>query len=611
MTSIRKMLALLTAGALGLAGLTFASSPAGAQEFFVGGSSAMWQTNVLGALASMTTVTKVYRLCATGPKMGTSGTNSCAGGAGLPVAGGVNGNPTSQLQNFIVIEGQMRNCGGSCAVGTSTTTPSATLGTPSGGFARIYISANGSDQAVLCTSSPKQPTGFLGIDGADGILGTSDDPGNGNAMGVNGPSNGVGIPTQWPGQSTPCNGDNGQGLTYDLSCLTRAPLVTCSTGITSLIALLPAASQPTNSSAGNEFCVVDADANDDGVIGNPISPVNPQLAGRPLHFTDIASTETSNLALNCTYGLSDVPPVNFQDNSLNSLKMDTQTSVGAIIFKIAVSSDVRPSGLTFAGDSANKISLAMPQLQGVFGTANGASDACSWKDVGAQVTDDAAAKINVCFREDGSGTRETFRNEFMLRKNAQHPMGVTAGTNACDQIDEGGTTDTNTVKNYVLANGSGNETNCLEGIGVGSGLTGRVGYVNASTRDSTAAPNKRFYGMPIFGIDPDAVSTLQLQNFVKCGQYPFWGPEQGGHGAAADPGGFIAMLQNALLTVPLWNDSNAKDFISAGNGTDGTAFSKTDVAGQYFVQFQSATCDSDIPVTTDGTGKFVTLPPGN
>jgi len=117
--------------------------------------------------------------------------------------------------------------------------------------------------------------------------------------------------------------------------------------------------------------------------------------------------------------------------------------------------------------------------------------------------------------------------------------------------------------------------------------------------------------VPIFGIDPDANTAAQLQNLVKCGQYPFWGPETGGHGAAADPGGFIAMQQNALLTTTLWSATNGPDFISAGNGTNGIAITKSDAAGQYSVQFQSATCDTDIPVTTDGTGKFLTLAPGN
>jgi hypothetical protein len=571
MMFIRKMLALSAACALGLAGLAFAPSLATAQEFRSGGSSASFQTQVLAALASMTSVSKVYRLCATGNKMGT--TNACAGAAGLPVSA-----PISQLQNFIVIEGTMRNCGASCSV--------SNLGTPSGGSARYYISANGSDQGVLCTSTPKHATGFLGISGSDGILGDSDDPGNGNAMGVNGPGNGVGIPTQWPGQS---GGPSGAGPTYDLTTLPRAALELCSTGLSTFVGLLPAASQPTTAGAV-ELCVVDIDANDDGQIGFPTSP-SPLLTGRPGGWGTIGATETSNRAENCTYGLADVPPQDFADASLNSLTMDHQTAIGAQIFKLVADSNVRPSGSFFGSDSANKISLNLPQIQGIFGQANGGTDACSWKDVGGQVIGDATAKITVCFREDGSGTRETFRNTFMVQKNGEHAMGATAGTQACDQIVEGGASDVITNKTFVLSNGSGNETNCVAGTGIGTGLTGRIGYINASSKSATNA----FYSVPVFGLDPDAYTADQLQNLVKCGNYPFWGPSTAGVGAAVDPGSFVNAQQHALSNVTVFNTSNSPDFIPAGDGTTGLAFIKNRTSGEYFTQFQSANCDSNVP----------------
>jgi len=593
MMFIRKMLAVSTVGALGLAGLVFAPSPSGAQEFYTGGSTALFQTQVLSALASMSNVSKVYRGCATGNKMGTS--NACAGTAGLPV-----GAPISQLQNFMVIEGTMRNCGTSCS--------STNFGTPSGGFGRYYISANGSDQGSLCANSASHgTTGFLGIAGADGKLCTTDDPGvsvsgctAGTSCGVCGTGNGVGIPTTWPGQS---GGPSGAGPTFDLSTLTQAALVSCTgaTGLTGFINLLPAANQPTTTGL-TEFCVVDIDANDDGQVGFPVSP-DPQLTGRALNFTTIGATETSNLALQCTLGLSDVPPDDFADASLNSITMSNQTTVGAQIFKVVASSNVRPSGLQFASDSTNKIALNLPQLQGLFGGANSGTDACSWKDAGGQVVGDAAGKITVCFREDGSGTRETYRNTWMLEKNGQHPMGTTAGTFGCDQADEGGTTDTLTTKNFVLSNGSGNMANCMEATGVGTGFNGQIGYLNASTQDtSKTSGSRRFYSVVLNGIDIDAYEqsaggAASVQNLVKCGQYPFWGVETAGTGGQVDPSSFVQAQENALGSTTLWNTTNNPDYLPAGNGTNGIAYIKNRVSAQYFVQFQSSNCDSNVPLT--------------
>jgi ABC-type phosphate transport system substrate-binding protein len=604
MRSIRNILALLTVGALGLA---LAPFPAGAQEFYAGGSTALFNTQVLAALASMSSVSKVYRLCGTGNSMGT--TNACAGTAGLPV-----GAPISSLQNFMVIEGTMRNCGSSCN--------STNLGTPTGGSGRYYISANGSDQGVLCSSAPKQKTGFLGIAGNDGVLCTTDDPGvsangctPGTSCGICGTGNGAGIPVTWPGQS---GGPSGAGPTFDLSSLTQAALVSCTgaTGVATFISQLPASQQPTTTSL-TEWCVVDIDANDDGQIG--LGTPDPLLVGRPVgSFSTIGTAETSNLALNCTLGASDVGPQDFNDASLNSLSMDHQKTVGGQIFKIVASANVRPSGSFYGSDSQNKISLAMPQLQGLFGGANGGTDACSWTDVGGQVTGSGGTNpITVCFREDGSGTRETFRNTFMLQKNGQHTMGVTAGTFGCDQEDEGGTTDTLTNKVFVLSNGSGNVVNCMNATLAGSSsTTGRLGYLNASSQDTSqaAGSGKRRWGSVVLnGIDIDAYEqntsggtsgAAKVQNLVKCGAYPFWGTETVGNGAAVDPGSFIPAQENALSSVSIFNDTNSPDYLPAGNpvAANGIANTKTRVSAQYFVQWQSANCDSNLPLAPLGPG---------
>src|SRR5262249_27431536 len=140
---------------------------------------------------------------------------------------------------------------------------------------------------------------------------------------------------------------------------------------------------------------------------------------------------------------------------------------------------------------------------------------CNWKAVGGAVLGDVDNKIKVCFREDGSGTRETFRNTWMLTPQGQHPMGTTNGTFSCEARDESPGTSTTVNKTFQVNTTGGDEGSCV------AGTIGSVGYVNASRT------NANYYSPVVFGVDPQ---TADLRNLVKCGQYPYWGPLTGGTG---------------------------------------------------------------------------------
>jgi hypothetical protein len=546
MTKLQTLLAFAAAGILGGFALAAAPHAAQAQEFRTGGCTGCFTTQMFAAVSEFASISKVYRLCGTGNKMGTS--NACAGAAGLP-----NGalTPNSLLQDFVVIEGTLKNCGTSCG-----TVGAAGLGVNGGGFARYYVSANGSSFGVQCANtSTKSNIGFLGIFGSDQTPGGGDDPGDGTGA--------VGIPAQWP---------SGDGPTYDLSTLPRAALVACDTKVNSTFVMkVDPAVAPTWGAAGSEFCVVDIDANNNGTIDT-------KETGQTPGFTTIGALETSDLNQACTAGYSDLPPADFEDPSLNSLTYDQQKSTGAQIFKI-----VANNGVSALSDPTKKIQLQMPQLEGVFGGTSTGTDACSWADVGGQVSGDATGKLTICYREFGSGTRETFRNTFMLEAKGSHAQGIQVPpgtiTRNCLGLNQGGGT-TTTAKNFIQNNASGDEAACVAGTGTGTGFTGNIGYVNASRT------NPAWYAVPVFGVDPDAQTATQLRDMVRCGMYPYWGPLTGGRGAATDTSGFFTSHMNAMSNETVFNASLVPDYYPLGGSTDGVAFTKSLTAGAYRMKYK-------------------------
>jgi hypothetical protein len=582
MKSLKKVLAASAAWALGLAAISV--TPAGAAPWsgppapyaYYGGSTAVFNTQVFATLASLVSVEGVFRLCATGagtPTGNTCGLTAATGGLGAPIA--------SAQENFIVISGIFKN---------STTDPQG-LGIPGGGPGTAFISSNGSSYGVECTSAPytgaNSLLGTLGLFGKDNVPGTADDAGGVGVFAVNP----TGIPANWA-----AGGPNA-----------FAPLVSCpgGSGIAGLEAKLVAPFKPTDNTAANasEFCVLDYGTN-----------IQAEPAGQAQATYSISNngTATSNISLPCNLGVSDVPPADFANPLYNTLHMDGQVNIGAQIFKIIANTNVAPTGSFFAGDVANKIALQIGGLEGVFGGSNQAQDACSWDDVGGQVVGSPASgnvdhdAIEVCYREDGSGTRATFINTWDVTKYGTQDVGTpsnvpgTLVTQACSQFLQGaggGLANGGSTNKYFFGpnTSTGSEATCVLNATGGAGKGGGVGYVTASTKD-TANP-LRYYSVPVYGIDPDAYSAAQLQELVKCGEYPYWAPSTLGI-RATSPAATVPLTSAqslALQTVGIFTDTNSPDYIPAGDFQSGIALIKTRVNNIYNTQFQSLNCDANVP----------------
>jgi len=167
---------------------------------------------------------------------------------------------------------------------------------------------------------------------------------------------------------------------------------------------------------------------------------------------------------------------------------------------------------------------------------------------------------------------------------------------ACSQfIENGGGTLANggsTNKYFVGPNTStGSEATCVVNGTGGAGKGGAVGYVTASTKPAGV------YSVPVFGIDPDAYTSAQLQNLVKCGEYPYWAPSTLGIRATSPPATapLTAAQQTALSTVGIFTDTNSPDYIPAGDFQSGIALIKPRVNSPFNVQFQSLNCDAGPP----------------
>jgi hypothetical protein len=580
MRSLKKVLAASAACALGLAAVGVA--PAGAAPWsgppapysYYGGSTAVWKTQVFATLASLVSVEGVFRLCATGagtPAGNTCGLTAATGGLGAPIA--------SAQENFIVISGIFKN---------STTDPNG-LGIPGGGAGTVFISSNGSSYGVECTSPPytgaNSLPGTLGLFGKDNVAGTADDAGGVGVFAVNP----TGIPANWA-----AGGPNA-----------FAPLVSCpgGSGIAGLEGALVAPFKPVDNTAANssEFCVLDYGTN-----------IQAEPGGQAQATYSISNngTATSNISLTCNLGISDVPPADFANPLFNVRVMDGQVNVGAQIFKIIANNNVAPTGSFFAGDVANKVALQIGGLEGLFGGSNQATDACAWDDVGGQVVGSPAAgnvdhdAIEVCYREDGSGTRATFINMYDVTKYGTADLGSpsnvpgTLVTQACSQFLEGGgganaNPPAGSTNKYFFGpnTSTGSETTCVTNATGGAGKGGGIGYVTASTTGAG------FYSVPVFGIDPDSYTAAQLQELVKCGEYPYWAPSTLGIRATSPPATapFTAAQSFALSLVGFFTDTNSPDYIPAGDFQSGIALIKPRVNSPFSVQFQSLNCDANIP----------------
>lgn len=538
---MKSMFALL---ALGLAVGT-----AEAQELRIAGGSGPFTTNSLAAFASLSDVSKVYRLCATG---GAIAPGTCAGAAAIGGRG--------SLLDWLVIEGTLKNCGSSC----STTN----LGRNGGGSVRIFVAAGGSGSALQAVSTTPGTVGFASIFGFNGVPGGGDDPGlDGNGA--------IGIPPGWPaaGATAPIN----------LGSLNRAALVQCSTGLRqTFVDTLPASIRPTWSvTPANELCIVEIDADGNGQINN-------FRAGAPLPRTQIAGggNETTNLPQNTDVASSPIPPSDFNDPAFSSLTLNQPVTAGLQILKLVVNKNVR------AQDDVNsKVHLGDPQIEGIFGGAS-FGNACSWQDVGGQVVGDPDGKITVVFRATSSAVRQVLRNTFLRNPAGSTPEGATAGTFPCENfVENGGGATVVTSKQFIQVGTNGQQIQAAGGEGLGAGTTGGISYVNASRSNSTT------YSVPIFGIDPDAQTLPGLRQLVKCGQYPFHGPLTVGQGPGADPLGLRQTFLNAISSGVVFDENSvAADYLPFGDFDNGVAYSKDATAGAYFVKYKPSDCAGLEPV---------------
>jgi len=517
------------AGAFAALGLGSAASANVANDTFrTGGCSGCFNAQVNAALASFSQVSRVTRGCATGGTI--PNLDGCDGGLG---AGG-------DLMDFVILEGNLRN---------STTDPNG-LGVPGGATGVLYrVAANGSSNGIRCANSTNpQPIGFLATEGFDGIAGNGDDAVNGGGAGT----------------------DGNLGTADD----NRAALTSCDTSVGDPGDEFELPAGTTKAGGFSERCVVQWDLDSDRQIDNDRVGVVPgtQTVVRPS-----GSNETFNLSLQCDTGYADLPTSDFIAPSLNTQQFSDSIVQGAQIFKFIVSNDVHG-----VGDNAEKIALNDPQVENLFATP-GSGAICNWRDVGgdAGTTND---NVNICVRDPGSGTKETFRNTW-LRNGAgdkAEAVGTSTGTaGSCLQQLEGGGSRASTKTVYSIG-GNGDVVTCVES------RSGAIGYVDLA--DDTV----NSYSAIVEGVDPD---TNDVKELVKCGHYRWWGPLAGGrpnNPALSDRGNATPTASEtahrfALSSVAAFVNFEAYlPFGSASLG--GVAVRKNVTDGSYALAFSPVGC---------------------
>ncbi|MFO0690575.1 MAG: hypothetical protein U0900_17880 [Myxococcota bacterium] len=519
-----------------------------AQELRVASAAANFTTNTLAVFASMSDVTKVYRLCATG---GAIPAGTCAGAAAIGGRGAI--------LDWVVIEGTMRNCGSTCSA--------TNLGRNGGGFVRAYVTGGTGAVALQSASTTPSQLGFASLFGFDGVPGGGDDAGA-NGLGA------TGVPPGWPLSSATAP--------INLGTLNRAALVECATGLRAISDSLPVLVRPTWSvTPANELCIVEIDADGNGSINNL------QL-GAPLPRTTIAGSgnETTNYRTSSDIGVSPIPPQDYSDPTINTLTVNSPVTTGLQILKFVVNRNVRAKS-----DVNKKIMLQDPQIEAIFGGAS-FGNACSWADVGGQVVGEPDAKMTVIIRETNAALRQVVRNTFLLNPRGSQPEGAVAGTFGCENFDEnGGGTTTIVPKQYLQVTTLAEQITAAGGSGLGAGTLGGITVVNASRTNTTT------YSVPVFGVDPDAQGAPTLRLLVKCGMYPFTGPLTVGRGPGGDPLGLRQAFVNSISSELVYDDasSTAADYLPFGNFDSGVAYAKDLTAGQTFLKFKPASCPGVIP----------------
>jgi hypothetical protein len=530
------------AAAVALAGGQTAQAVVSTDDFRTGGCSGCFNAQVTAALNNFSQVDSVIRGCATG-RAASPNLDGCDGG----LSNGTGGD----LMDYVIISGDLKNNGGN---------PN-NFGVPGGANnVRYRISANGSGNGIRCANATNpQGIGFLATEGFNGDTSLADDAGTGANEG---------------GAGAGADGQVGfTGAAGSGSDDTIAALVTCDTDFGAGEEFPPPAG--TSYAGMTEQCVVQWDIDQDGQIDGAAQGV---VAGTQTTVRPSGANETFNLQLQCDTGYADLPTSDFIAPSLNTQVFDNATVHGAQIFKFVASNDVHQ-----IGDVNGKVRLNDPQIEAMF-SAPGSAGLCNWSSLGADAnsTND---NINLCIRDAGSGTKETFRNTWLLnaRGSTVEAAGVSTGTGgACLQSLEGGGA-LNSTKTVFSFNTNGNTLDCVETH------SGAIGYVDSADDTPDA------YGVPVEGVDPD---TNDLATLVKCGHYRFWGPLAGGRPddpALSDRGNVAATVHETAHRGALSNPAVATDFyVPFGNAAlGGVAVRKNVTDGAYTVNFAPTGCPSE------------------
>jgi hypothetical protein len=521
-------------------------------SFRTGGCSGCFATQLQAVLAQFASIDRVFRGCGAGGKFATGATDNLCGGGIAP--------GKSVRLDQIVIQGTLKDSG-SCSG----------LGQPGGGTATIRVSANGSDRGVALAGNAQGTAGFLAPEGFDGVPNTADDAGGTGAFGV-----------------------AGGGVNPNTVNMSAAPLIAVAAGVALPASALPysggfGAAGPANS-CGNptapaqEFTVVNFDLNADGQIDN--ATAGAAAPGAITTVGGVAGNETTNLAVSGDMGFADLPTQDFSAaTGLNTDVFRNGDTFGAQIFKLVVNKNIAAKS-----DATKKVALADPQIENLFTTAAQTNSACSWDAVGGQALAGPNDNVTICHRELGSGSRETFRNIWMLdavgfkaEGAASTPQG-TPDVRNCGAASGGGAQrlegsgNKGTQKTYIENPSGGDESNCV------ANNANAIGYVDV------ARTNANYYAVPVLGVDPDAAAApADLRTLVKCGQYPYWGPLAGGDGARNSGANvFGTAHRSALKSLLVYPSGN--NYIPLGTANTGVSYTKTRTAGVYGFKFIPNNC---------------------
>src|SRR5262249_27847368 len=148
------------------------------------GCTGCFDTQMQAAIATFSSIKRVFRSCATG--------------GGITVNDSCDGAGHGDLQDFVELQGDLRDANNPANAG---------LGVPGGATnVTIRVSANGSGNGITCASSTAPgPIGFLAPEGFDGLPNTADDAGGTGVFGAvgNGTKLGGGPATGDPNDTSP------------------------------------------------------------------------------------------------------------------------------------------------------------------------------------------------------------------------------------------------------------------------------------------------------------------------------------------------------------------------------------------------------------------------